>query len=112
MAQYQPEQLGFLDKVLKDECTSARHRRRLVKAFHAIKKGVFVCGRQFSAEELLTVDGMASNTVVEGSMMQAQFLEYLEYSVLRIPFVASYLIYCLSSCHYALLSLSISVSLS
>jgi hypothetical protein len=57
-----------------------------VKGFRAIKKGVFVHGRRFSAEGLLTVDGMASNTVVEGSMMQAQFLEYLEYSVVCIPF--------------------------
>ena len=34
----------------------------------AIKKGVFVCGQCFSAEGLLTIDGMIFNTVVEGSM--------------------------------------------
>ncbi|KAF8225221.1 hypothetical protein L208DRAFT_1408832 [Tricholoma matsutake] len=96
MAQYQPEQLGFLDEVSKDEWTSARCCGRSMKGFHAVKKGVFVHGRRFSAEGLLTVDRMVSNTVVEGLMMRAQFLEYLEHSVV---------------CLYAPLSLDISVSL-
>ena len=47
----------------------------------AIQKGVFVRGRHFSAEGLLTIDGMVSNTVVEGSMTRAMYLEYLEFSV-------------------------------
>jgi hypothetical protein len=47
----------------------------------AVKKGVFVRGRRFSVEGLLTVDGMVSNTVVEGSMTKGRFLEYLEHSV-------------------------------
>jgi len=64
MAQYQPEQLGFLDKVSKDEQTSARHCGRSVKGFHTVKKGVFVLRRRFSAEGLLTVNRMVSNTVV------------------------------------------------
>ncbi|KAF8235920.1 hypothetical protein L208DRAFT_1253972 [Tricholoma matsutake] len=84
MAQYQPEQLGFLDEVSKDERTSARRRGRSMKGFRAVKKGVFVRGRRFSAEGLLTVDGMVSNTVVEGSMTRARFLEYLEHSVLPL----------------------------
>ncbi|KAF8221672.1 hypothetical protein L208DRAFT_1326538 [Tricholoma matsutake] len=84
MAQYQPEQLGFLDEVSKDERTSGRRRGRSMKGLRAVKKGVFVHGRRFSAEGLLTVDGMVSNTVVEGSMTRAQFLEYLEHSVLPL----------------------------
>ena len=43
-----------------------------------MKKGVFVCGWHFSAMGLLTIDGMVSNTVVEGSMTRDLFLEYLE----------------------------------
>ncbi|KAF8880280.1 hypothetical protein BD779DRAFT_1419512, partial [Infundibulicybe gibba] len=58
MAQYRPEQLGFLDEMSKDERTSAR-----------------------SPEGLLTIDGMVSNTVVEGSMTRVRYLEYLEASV-------------------------------
>ncbi|KAH9986221.1 hypothetical protein BJV77DRAFT_1061838 [Russula vinacea] len=52
MAQYRPEQLGFLNEVLKDERTLAR-----------------------------LLDGMVSNTVVEGSMTKNRFQEYLEHSV-------------------------------
>ena len=46
-----------------------------------MKRGVFVRGRRFSAEGLLTVDGMISSTVVEGSMTRALFLDYLEHEV-------------------------------
>jgi len=83
MAQYSPEQLGFLDEVSKDERTSFRARGRSRKGTRAIQKGVFVRGRRFSAEGLLTIDGMVSNTVVEGSMVRAMYLEYLEFSVVR-----------------------------
>ena len=83
MAQYLPEQLGFLDEVSKDERTSFRARGRSCKGTRAIQKGVFVRGRRFSAEGLLSIDGMISNTVVEGSMNRAMFLEYLEFSVVH-----------------------------
>ena len=68
MAQYTPEQLGFLDKVSKDERTAFRNRSRARKGKQAVMKGVFVRGRCFSAEGLLTLDGMISSTVVEGSI--------------------------------------------
>jgi len=44
-------------------------------------KGVFVRGRCFSAEGLLSIDGMVASTVVEGSMMRDLFIEYLEFTV-------------------------------
>lgn len=78
---YEPEQLGFLDEMSKDERTSWRRRGRSIKGTCAVMKGVFVRGRRFSATGLLTVDGMISNTVVEGSMTRALYLAYLENSV-------------------------------
>lgn len=81
MAQYAPEQLGFLDEVSKDERTPFRNCGRSFKGIRAVQKGVFVRGRRFSAEGLLSLDGMISCTVVEGSMTRARFLEYLEQSV-------------------------------
>ena len=83
MAQYQPEQLGFLDEMSKDERTSFRSYGRSTKGIRAVKKGVFVHGRCFSVEGLLSIDGMISNTVVEGSMTKARFMQYLEHSVVR-----------------------------
>ena len=51
-----------------------------------MKKGVFVCGQCFSAEGLLTINGMISNTVVKGSMTRAQFLHYLEFAVVYLHY--------------------------
>jgi hypothetical protein len=42
MAQYEPEQLGFLDEVSKDERSSACTRGRSRKGSRAVQKGVFV----------------------------------------------------------------------
>ena len=89
MAQYQPEQLGFLDEMSKDERTCFRSHGRSSKGTRAIQKGVFIRGRRFSVEGLLTIDGMVSNTVVEGSMTKARFAEYLEHSVVR-QFISFY----------------------
>ena len=83
MAPYDPEQLGFLDEMSKDERTTGRHRGQSRKGTRAVQKGVFVRGRRFSAEGLLTVDGMVSNTVVKGSMTRAMFLTYLEHSIVH-----------------------------
>ena len=83
MARYSPEQLGFMDEVSKDERTSTRLQGRSRKGTRAVKKGVFVRGRRFSAEGLLTIDGMISNTVVEGSMTHDRFLHYLEFTVVQ-----------------------------
>ena len=44
-------------------------------------KGVFIHGRRFSAEGLLSIDGMVASTVVEGSMTRTLFVEYLEFIV-------------------------------
>ena len=82
-----PEQLGFLDEVSKDEHTLARHYGRSVKGRHAVKKGVFIRGRRFLAKGLLTIDGIVSNTVVEGSMTRHRFLEYLEHCVVCHTFI-------------------------
>ena len=85
MACYSPEQLGFLDEVSKDKRTSARSQGRSRKGTHAVIKGVFICGQCFSAEGLLAIDGMISNTVIEGSMIHAHFLHYLEFTIVLHP---------------------------
>jgi transposase len=84
MAQYTPEQLGFLDETSKDERTVGRRYGRSRKGKRAEKKQVFVRGRRVSAEALLTLDGIVAGTVVEGSMTKVMFLEYLELNVVRL----------------------------
>ena len=97
IAQYSAEQLGFIDEVSKDERTSARSRGRSKKGTRAVKKSVFVRGRRFSATGLLTIDGLVSNTVVEGSMTRDLFLEYLEFSV--VCCCLAFWTECIYSCH-------------
>ncbi|PPR03276.1 hypothetical protein CVT24_012814 [Panaeolus cyanescens] len=84
MAQYTPDQLGFLDEVSKDERTAFRAKGRSRKGTRAPMKGVFVRGRRFSAEGLLTLDGMVSSTVVEGSMTHDLYMQYLEFTVMPL----------------------------
>ena len=57
MAQYEPEQLGFLDEVLEDERTSCRRREWFRKGTRAVKKGVFICGCCFLLKDYLQLMG-------------------------------------------------------
>jgi len=82
MAKYEPEELCFLDETSKDERTLTRMFGQAKKGRRAKRKAKFVCGRRLSTEALLTLNGIVTCTVVEGSMTKALFLEYLEHNVL------------------------------
>jgi len=81
MAQYLPEELGFLDEIFKDACTTRRTSGWSKKGKCVEKKQAFVRGRRTSTEALLTLDGIVAGTVVEGSMTKKTFLHYLEFIV-------------------------------
>ena len=81
MAKYDPEELGFIDEMSKDERCIGRRYGRSRKNQRAEKKQVFVRGRRTSTEALLSLDGIVAGTVVEGSMTKDLFLEYLEFNV-------------------------------
>jgi hypothetical protein len=83
MAKYSPEELGFIDETSKDKRTPTRGRGRVMKGRCAQKKAKFVCSKRLSTEALLTLDGIAACTVVEGSMTKELFLNYLEFTVVR-----------------------------
>lgn len=76
MAQYSPEQVSFLEKILKDKKTSSRAQGQSRKGTCTVKKGVFVQRWCFS-----TIYSMVANTVVEGSMTWDLFLQFLEFNV-------------------------------
>ena len=82
MAEYEPEELCFLDETLKDERTPTRMFGWAKKGRRAKCKAKFICGRHLSTEALLTLEGIVACTIVEGSMTKALFLEYLEYNVM------------------------------
>lgn len=84
MAQYLPEEIGFVDEVSKDERTWGRRYGRSKKGRRAEKSQPFVRGRRTSTEALLTLDGFVAGTVVEGSMTKEMFLEWLEFNVVSL----------------------------
>jgi transposase len=87
MAQYLPEEIGFVDEVSKDERTWGRRYGRSKKGRRAEKNQPFVRGRRTSTEALLTLDSFVAGTVVEGSMTKEMFLEWLEFNVVSMPVV-------------------------
>jgi hypothetical protein len=99
MAQYQPEEIRFIDETSKDERTLERRYSRSKKGKRAEKKQVYVRGRRTSTEALLTLDGIVAGTVVEGSMTKATFLEYLEFNVVHCSVLSS-AIFLTAPCSY------------
>jgi transposase len=99
MAQYQPEEIRFIDKMSKDERTLGRHYGRSKKGKRAEKKHVYVRGRGTSTEALLTLDGIVAGTMVEGSMTKATFGEYLEFNVVHCSGLSS-VIFLTAPCSY------------
>jgi hypothetical protein len=81
MSQYSPEHLGFLDETLKYERTAERLSGRAATGQHACSHQVFVRRQHVSGLGLLTVDGMAASSVVEGSFTTARYLEFLQSTV-------------------------------
>ncbi|KAF8238892.1 hypothetical protein L208DRAFT_1240716 [Tricholoma matsutake] len=78
MAKYSPDEVGFLDEMLKDEREIGRRYGRSLRGTHAMKKQVSVQGCHTSMEALLSLDGIIVDMVVEGSMTKDLFLKYLE----------------------------------
>lgn len=87
MAQYSPEELGFIDEVSRDERTVSRHYGRSRKGCRS-RKQPFVQGRRTSTVAVLTLEGFVSATSVEGSLTKAAFLEWLEFGVVRLSSLA------------------------
>jgi hypothetical protein len=83
MSQYSPEQLGFLDETSKDEHTTGHLHGRAARGQHACNHPVFVHGQCVLALGLLTVDGMAASSVVEGSFTTVKYLEFLQSTVVH-----------------------------
>ena len=81
MAQYVPDELGFIDETSKNDKTPARSRGRSKKGHRAVMKQKFVRGRRLTATALLTTEGIAASRVIEGSMTSALYLDFLENDV-------------------------------
>lgn len=85
MAQYTQDQIAFIDETSKDERTFTRRWGRAKKGRRGRIQGKFVRGRRVSATGCMSIHGMVSVKVVEGSMKRDMFLRFLEEHVVRNP---------------------------
>ena len=86
MAQFSPEELGFIDEVSKDKHTVGRRYGRSKKGTRARKSQLFVRGRRTSTVGVLSVNGFVAGTSVEGSLTKASLLHWMEFTVVCYPF--------------------------
>ena len=87
MAQFSPEELGFIDEVSKDERTVGRRYGRSKRGTRARKSQPFVRGRRTSTVGVLSVNGFVAGTSVEGSLTKASFLHWMEFTVVSFFFL-------------------------
>ena len=81
MAQFYPNELGYINEVSKDDCTVGRRYGRSKRGTRARKSQPFVCGRRTSTVRVLSVDGFVAGKAVEGSLTKASFLHWMEFTV-------------------------------
>lgn len=84
MAQYQSEEIGFLDETSKDKCTPGRAWGRLKCGKCAESQQPFIRGSRVSALGPLTIDGMIASALIEGSFTTMKFIEFLELTVVSV----------------------------
>lgn len=107
MAQYDPDELGFIDETSKNDKTPARSYGRSKKGGRAIMKQKFVRGRRYTATALLTTEGIMASRVIEGSMTKELYLDFLEHDVVCVFLLFEYLNpNVLARCHCAQLFLA------
>ena len=88
MAQFSPEELGFIDEVSKDERMVGRRYGRSRRGTRARKSQPFVRGRRTSTVGVLSVEGFVAGTSVEGSLTKAAFLHWMEFTVVSFFFLS------------------------
>jgi hypothetical protein len=100
MARYDAAQIQFIDETSKNDKTVARRFGRARRNRRAVKKGKFVRGRRVSAVACMSLDGIVSKRVVEGSMNREMFMEWLEFSVVSSLSAASNAVNSYSDCPF------------
>lgn len=73
----EPTMLMFTDESAKDEWTQNCHHGWSRKNTQCMTHVYFVCGQCYSILPLLTLDGIITYDIVEGSMTAEWFLEFL-----------------------------------
>ena len=72
-----PNMLMFTDQTVKDERTTARQMGWLSIGTPCVQPACFVCGHRYSVLPFLTLDGLITWDIIEGSITSEQFVKFL-----------------------------------
>ena len=81
VAEYETEQLIFIDEAAKDERSLSRGYGYSFTNARACKSTVFVRGRRYTILPALSLDGIIALDVMEGSCTKARFRNFILSSV-------------------------------
>lgn len=107
-----PEMLMFTDESAKDERTSARRTGWSAIGNRCVSRRVFVRGKRFSILPLLTLDGIITYDVIEGSVTADSFIKFIRDMVVRscLPFTLACIHIAPNRYHSQILTLALVVS--
>ena len=74
---FQPEQLIFLDESAKDECTSCRQYGYSPRNQAAVKKVIFIRETRYTILSALSLDGIISLDIMQGSCTKERFINFI-----------------------------------
>ena len=71
-----PNMLMFGDEAAMNECTSARRQGWSLWGTRCVQRKRFVCGQLYSILPILTLDGIITYDIIEGSVISDRFLQF------------------------------------
>lgn len=91
------EMLVFLDEAARNEKTAGRQKGWSLRGTRCIQRRCFVRGKRYSILPALTLDGIITHDIVEGSVTAERFYTFLRDFVVRassVPFLPLACSYC------------------
>jgi transposase len=79
-----PEMLMFVDEAAQNKKTSGRKMGWSLVGTRCIQRRCFVCGQRYSILPILTLDGIITHNVIEGSVTTETFVMFLRELVVRV----------------------------
>jgi hypothetical protein len=84
-----PSMLMFTDETAKDERTCFWRTRWVKVGKRCVQRKCFVCGCRYSILPVLTLDGLITWDIIEGSVTSERFVEFLRENVVCACLFAS-----------------------
>jgi transposase len=73
-----PNMLMFGDEAVKDEQTSAQWQGWSLRGSRCVQRKCFIHGKQYSIIPIITLDGIITYNIIEGSVTSERFLQFLQ----------------------------------